>query len=71
MVPPDPPPGAKVSLRVLTRDDRQEFLALAPQVPVRTQVTRYPLEAANDALADLRHGRFSGAAVLTPSRRNG
>ena len=59
------------SVANLTRRDGEEFLALAPGVPVRTQVTRYPLEAANDALDDLRHGRFSGAAVLTPSRRSG
>jgi propanol-preferring alcohol dehydrogenase len=52
------------SVANLTRADGHEFLALAPQVPVRTQVTTYPLEAANDALADLRAGRFSGAAVL-------
>ena len=54
------------SVANLTRRDGEEFLALAPQVPVRTQVTRYPLEAANDALADLRAGRFRGAAVVVP-----
>ena len=54
------------SVANLTRADGLEFLALAPRVPVRTQVTTYPLEAANDALADLRAGRFSGAAVVTP-----
>jgi propanol-preferring alcohol dehydrogenase len=54
------------SVANLTRVDGEEFLALAPQVPVRTHVTTYPLSAANAALDDLRHGRFSGAAVLTP-----
>jgi propanol-preferring alcohol dehydrogenase len=48
----------------LTRADGDAFLALAPRVPVRTEVTRYPLSAANDALADLRAGRLKGAAVL-------
>jgi propanol-preferring alcohol dehydrogenase len=43
-------------------------LALAPQVPVTTHVHRYPLEAVNDALADLRAGRFVGAAVVIPDR---
>ena len=52
------------SVANLTRQDGVEFLALAPQVPVRTRVTPYPLERANDALADLRAGRFSGAAVV-------
>jgi propanol-preferring alcohol dehydrogenase len=53
------------SVANLTRADAEEFLALAPQVPVRTQVTSYPLEAANEALDDLRHGRFTGAAAVT------
>jgi alcohol dehydrogenase, propanol-preferring len=54
------------SVANLTRDDGNELLALAPQVPVRTSVTAYPLERANEALADLRAGRFHGAAVLLP-----
>lgn len=54
------------SVANLTRADAREFLPLAPQVPVRTHVTTYPLEQANEALADLRAGRFSGAAVLVP-----
>jgi propanol-preferring alcohol dehydrogenase len=54
------------SVANLTRRDGQEFLALAPQVPVRTRITRYPLESANEALDDLRHGRFTGTAVLIP-----
>jgi propanol-preferring alcohol dehydrogenase len=52
------------SVANLTRKDGAEFLSLAPRVPVRTQVTVYPLESANEALDDLRHGRFVGAAVL-------
>jgi propanol-preferring alcohol dehydrogenase len=52
------------SVANLTRRDGEEFLALAPEVPVRTQVTTYPLAAANDALADLRSGSLEGAAVL-------
>jgi propanol-preferring alcohol dehydrogenase len=55
------------SVANLTRDDAREFLALAPRVPVRTQVRGYPLSAANEALEDLRHGRLSGAAVLVPA----
>jgi alcohol dehydrogenase, propanol-preferring len=54
------------SVANLTRADGEEFLKLAPEVPVKTQVTTYPLERANEALADLRAGRFSGAAVLIP-----
>jgi len=53
-----------VSVANLTRSDGEEFLALAPQVPVHSQVHTYPLERAGDALGDLRHGRFDGAAVI-------
>ncbi len=53
------------SVANLTRQDGEEFLALAPQVPVRTHVTSYPLQAANQALDDLRNGRFTGSAALT------
>jgi len=52
------------SVANLTRKDAEEFLALAPQVPVRTEVQRFPLEQANEALAALREGRVRGAAVL-------
>ena len=52
------------SVANLTRRDGEEFLALAPKVPVRTEVTAYPLEKVNDALDDLRAGRLSGAAVV-------
>jgi propanol-preferring alcohol dehydrogenase len=53
------------SVANLTRQDGNEFLEIAPQVPVKTAVTPYPLEAANQALDDLRSGRLDGAAVLT------
>ena len=54
------------SVANLTRTDGYEFLELAPQVPVRTRVNRYALKDANEALADLRAGRFTGAAVIVP-----
>ena len=53
------------SVANLTREDGRAFLALAPQVPVRTTVTTYPLAEAERALGDLRRGAFSGSAVLT------
>ena len=53
------------SVANLTRRDGEEFLALAPKVPVRTQVELFPLDQANDALDRLRDGRITGAAVLT------
>jgi len=52
------------SVANLTRQDGEEFIALAPQVPVQTEISVYPLEEANKALDDLRAGRFRGAAVL-------
>ncbi len=52
------------SVANLTRQDGDEFLAIAPQVPVKTEVTTYPLEEANQALEDLRNGKLQGAAVL-------
>lgn len=54
------------SVANLTRRDGKEFLALAPRVPVRTQIERFPLAEANEALARLRAGRLQGAAVLVP-----
>jgi len=54
------------SVANLTRRDAVDFLALAPKVPVKTQVRRYDLADANDALRDLKAGRFRGAAVLVP-----
>jgi alcohol dehydrogenase, propanol-preferring len=53
------------SVANLTRRDGEEFMSLAPTVPVRTQVQAYPLADANLALDDLRHGRVRGAAVLS------
>lgn len=55
-----------LSIANLTRRDGEEFLALAPKVPVRTSVEPLPLAAANEALARLREGRITGAAVLIP-----
>ena len=52
------------SVANLTRRDGEEFLALAPKVPVQTEVHPYPLSKANEALDDLRHGKFTGAAVI-------
>jgi propanol-preferring alcohol dehydrogenase len=54
------------SVANLTRRDAEEFLALAPKIPVKTKTASYPLDRANQALDDLRHGRFDGAAVLIP-----
>ena len=54
------------SVANLTRQDALDFLALAGEVPIRTEVTTYPLAEANRALADLREGRLQGAAVLMP-----
>ncbi len=54
------------SVANLTRRDAEEFLALAPRVPVRTHTRDYPLAEANRALDDLRNGRLKGAAVLRP-----
>jgi alcohol dehydrogenase, propanol-preferring len=55
-----------LSVANLTRADAREFLALAPKVGIKTEVTRYPLTDANRALSDLREGRLQGAAVLVP-----
>jgi propanol-preferring alcohol dehydrogenase len=52
------------SVANLTRRDGEEFLALAPQVPVKTDVKVFPLEQAGAALQQLRNGQFTGAAVL-------
>jgi propanol-preferring alcohol dehydrogenase len=52
------------SVANLTRLDGQEFLSLAPRVPVRTEVQVFPLEGAGEALAALREGRIRGSAVL-------
>jgi propanol-preferring alcohol dehydrogenase len=55
-----------VSVANLTRADGERFMQVAARVALRTEVHAYPLERANDALQDLRNGRFSGAAVLVP-----
>jgi len=54
------------SVANLTRADGEEFLALAPRVPLRTTVEAFPLDRANDALAKLREGDVRGALVLVP-----
>jgi alcohol dehydrogenase, propanol-preferring len=54
------------SVANLTRQDGYEFLALAQEIPVRTTITRYALEDAEQALDDLRAGRFEGTAVIVP-----
>jgi propanol-preferring alcohol dehydrogenase len=52
------------SVANLTRRDGEEFMALAPKVPVRTEIETFPLEEANEALNRLRAGKIRGAAVL-------
>ncbi|MDR3491385.1 MAG: zinc-dependent alcohol dehydrogenase family protein [Gammaproteobacteria bacterium] len=52
------------SVANLTRKDGEEFLSLAPQIPVKTEVHTYTLSKANEALDDLRHGHFTGSAVI-------
>ncbi len=54
------------SVANLTRKDGEEFLRIAPEVPVRTEVTHFPLERANEALEALRAGEIEGAAVVVP-----
>jgi alcohol dehydrogenase, propanol-preferring len=55
-----------LSVANLTREDGDEFLDIARRARVKTTTTTYPLERANEALTDLRAGRFQGAAVLVP-----
>ena len=55
-----------VSVANLTRQDGIDFLRLVPEMNIVTKTTSYPLTQANQALADLRAGRFEGAAVLVP-----
>jgi propanol-preferring alcohol dehydrogenase len=52
------------SVANLTRDDAEDFLALAPRVPVKTEVTVFPLARVNETLDRLRQGDLQGAAVL-------
>ncbi len=55
-----------VSVANLTRQDGIEFLEQVPKIGIAVKTTTYPLQQANQALADLRAGKFDGAAVLTP-----
>jgi len=52
------------SVANLTRNDGLQFMKLAPEIPIRTELHPYPLKKANEALDDLRNGRMKGAAVL-------
>ena len=54
------------SVANLTRADGEAFMRIAAQTRIHTEVHSYPLAAANEALADLRAGRFNGAAALVP-----
>lgn len=53
------------SVANLTRNDGETFLSLAPTIPIQTEVHLYPLQEVNQALNDLRYGRFTGSAVIT------
>ncbi len=53
------------SVANLTRKDGEELMALAPKVPVKTEVQLFPLAQANEALSRLRDGKLQGAAVLS------
>lgn len=55
-----------LSVANLTRQDGLDFLSLVPKIDIQTSITRYPLQDANRALADLKAGAFEGAAVLIP-----
>jgi propanol-preferring alcohol dehydrogenase len=55
-----------LSVANLTREDGLEFLSRVPEMGIKVKTTTYPLQKANEALADLRAGRFDGAAVLVP-----
>lgn len=57
------------SVANLTRRDGEEFLELAPRVPIRTRIARFPLAQANEVLERLRHGRIEGVAVLVMEER--
>jgi propanol-preferring alcohol dehydrogenase len=60
-----------VSVANLTRADGEAFLALAPRIPIRTEVQVFPLADANEALDRLRQGSLTGAAVLVPEHAGG
>ena len=55
------------SIANLTRKDGEEFFKIAPLIPIKTKVTIYPLNQVNEALEDLRQGKFSGSAVIKVS----
>jgi propanol-preferring alcohol dehydrogenase len=55
------------SVANLTRQDGEEFFKIAPEVPVKTEIERFPLEQANEVLDRLREGNIQGAAVLVMS----
>ncbi|MDZ7772365.1 MAG: zinc-dependent alcohol dehydrogenase family protein [Balneolaceae bacterium] len=55
------------SVANLTTRDGEEFMKLAPEIPIKSRVTSYPLKQANEALEDLREGNFEGSAVLSIS----
>jgi propanol-preferring alcohol dehydrogenase len=57
---------ALLSVANLTRQDGIDFLRVVPEIGIVAKTTSYPLNQANEALADLRAGRFDGAAVLVP-----
>ena len=59
-----------VSVANLTRRDGDEFLKLAPQVPVKTEIETFSMDQANEALRRLRDGELTGAAVLIPGSLN-
>jgi propanol-preferring alcohol dehydrogenase len=54
----------EINLDMAFKEDSEEFLALAAKIPIKTEVTPYPLNKASEALEDLRHGRFTGAGVI-------
>ena len=53
------------SVANLTRQDGEEFLRMAPEIPIKTEIQTFPLCEANEALNNLRNGKVRGAAVLT------
>jgi propanol-preferring alcohol dehydrogenase len=57
------------SVANLTRKDAEDFMTVAPRVPVRTHIETFPLDDANEALERLRRGRLQGAAVLLADSR--
>ena len=56
------------SVANLTRQDAIDFLQIAPRIPIRPHVTTFDLGKANEAIARLRAGKLTGAAVLIPPK---